>query len=229
MIKSSLRRDGFVLLLAVASLLLLSVSAAKAQPKIALVNLKKVFDGFYKAKQAEAQLRERGEEADKQYQGMLDEYQKASGDYKKLVEIANDQAVSSAEREKRKKSAEVKVLEINEIERTLAQFKREKLSTFDEQKKRMREQIVRDIRVVIDNKARAANYTLVLDSSAESLNFAPFILFSSGQNDLTEEVLGQVNVTAPPVALAADSKDKAQRDIKLNIPDLENAKPAQKR
>ena len=99
-------------------------------------------------------MRERGTDAEKQYKGMLDDYQKANEDYKKLVESANDQAVSAEERDKRKKSAEAKVLELNEIEKTLTQFKREKQATFDEQKRRMRDQIVREIREQINNRAR---------------------------------------------------------------------------
>jgi outer membrane protein len=202
---------------------------AQAQPRIATVDLRKIFEGYFKTKQADAQLRERGSDAEKQYKGMLDDYQKANEDYKKLVESANDQAVSSEEREKRKKSAEGKVLELNEIEKTLTQFKREKQATFDEQKRRMRDQIVREIREQVNNKARAGNYTLVLDSSAESINQAPFILFSSGQNDLTDEILSQMNLAAPAGILDADTKDtKSRGDIKLNIPDQdkEREKPA---
>jgi hypothetical protein len=158
---------------------------------------------------------------------MLDDYQKASEEYKKLVESANDQAVSSEERERRKKAAETKVLELTEIEKTLTQFKRQKQQAFDEQKARMRDQIVREIREQINDKARRGGFTLVLDLSAESANQAPFILFSSGQNDLTQEVLSQLNLQAP--AGFFDSKGTNTRgDIKLNIPDQDknNAQPS---
>jgi outer membrane protein len=192
--------------LILAALLLFPLSSqAQGQLKIATVDLRKIFEGYYKTKQADLQLRERGTEAEKQYKNMLEDYQKANEDYKKLVESANDQAVSAEEREKRKKSAEGKVLELNEIEKTLTQFKREKQATFDEQKRRMRDSIVREIREQVNNKARAGNYTLVLDTSAESINQAPFILFSSTQNDLTDEILSQMNIAAPPGILDADA------------------------
>src|SRR5215218_2281703 len=83
-------------------------SAAQAQPKIATVDLRKIFEGYYKTKQADAQLRDRGTDAEKQYSGMLEDYKKANEEYKKLIESANDQAVAAEEREKRKKSAESK-------------------------------------------------------------------------------------------------------------------------
>ncbi|MHC1767604.1 MAG: OmpH family outer membrane protein [Verrucomicrobiia bacterium] len=203
---------------------------AQAQPKIATADLKKIFEGYFKTQQADAQLRERGAEAEKQYKVMLDDYQKASEEYKKLVESANDQAVSSEERERRKKSAETKVLELNEIEKTLTQFKRQKQQAFDEQKARMRDQIVREIREQINDKARRGGFTLVLDSSAESMNAASFILYSSGQNDLTQEVLSQLNLAAP--AGFFDSKGTNTRgDIKLNVPDQDKnpAQPAKRR
>ena len=193
----------------------------QAQPKIATIDLRKIFEGYFQTQQADAQLRERGADAEKQYKGMLDDYQKANEEYKKLVESANDQAVSADERERRKKSAESKVLELNEIEKTLTQFKREKQVTFDEQKRRMRDQIVRKIREEIDRKARAGGFSLVLDSSAESINQAPFILFSSGQNDLTQEVLSQLNLAAPAGFFDAA---KPRGDIKLNIPSQEKEK-----
>jgi len=203
-------------------------TAAQAQPKIATVDLRKIFEGYYKTKQADAQLRERGVDAEKQYKGMLDEYQKANEDYKKLVESANDQAVSSEERDKRKKSAETKVVELNEIEKTLTQFKREKQATFDEQKRRMRDQIVREIREQINNRARSGGFSLVLDTSAESINQAPFILFNTGQSDLTEEILSQMNIGAPAGVFDAAGKDTKAPDIKLNIPDQNKPREKEK-
>jgi outer membrane protein len=218
---------------ATAGLLFLPAAAnAQAQIKIATVDLRKVFEGYYKTKQADAQLRERGSEAEKQFNGMLDDYKKANEDYKKLVESANDQAVSSEEREKRKKSAEGKVLELNEIEKSLRQFKAEKQATFDDQKKRMRDAIVREIREIIDKRARSGNFTFVIDSSALTMNFEPILLYTSGQNDLTEEILKQMNLAAPPELLSGDNQDKSTRgDLKLNIPDpdKEKDKPSKKR
>jgi outer membrane protein len=209
--------------------LLFSLAAtAQAQPKIATVDLRKIFEGYYKTKQADAQLRERGTDAEKQYKGMLEDYQKANEDYKKLVESANDQAVSSDVREKRKKSAENKVQELTDIEKTLTQFKREKQATFEEQKKRMRDQIVREIREQINNRARKDNFTLVLDTSAESINQAPFILFTDGRNDLTDEILSQMNIAAPPGSLDDDKDTKAKGDVKATAPDQDKSKPAPK-
>jgi outer membrane protein len=214
-----------LLALLAAGLFLTLTTHAQAQPRIATVDLKKVFEGYFRTKQADAQLRERGAEAEKQYKGMLDDYQKASEEYKRLIESANDQAVSADERERRKRAAETKVLELNEFEKTLAQYQRQVRDRFEEQKLRMREEILRVIREEVNRRARQGNYTLVLDSSAESRNEASFILFNAGQNDLTDEILTHLNLPAPPGILNTTEAPK------LNIPDpeREREKPARGR
>lgn len=225
------RRRLVASLQAILLLGLVSAAPTQAQGKIATVDLRKLFEGYYKTKQADTQLRDRGADAEKQYKTMVDEYTKANEEYKKLVESANDQAVSSEERDRRKKSAEAKVLELNDIEKNLTQFKREKQATFDEQKKRMRDQIVREIRDVINNKARTAGYDMILDNSAESMNGpgAPILLYNNGQNDLTDQILKQLNVGAPPGSLDDDKSTRG--DIKLGIPETDQGKekPAKKR
>ena len=159
---------------------------------------------------------------------MIDDYQKANDEYRKQLDGANDQAVASEERDKRKKNAEAKLLELQES-KGLQQFRRQTQTTLDEQKRRMRDQIVREIREQINNRARAGSYTLVLDSSAESKNEAPFILFAAGANDLTEEILSQLNLAAPAGFLDANSKDsKGRGDMKLNIPDPDKEKEKEK-
>ncbi len=198
---SPLRRLGVSL----AILATIAVSAF-AQPKIAIVDLKKVFDGYYKTKQADTQLKDRAGDAEKVLKGMVDDYQKAQEDYKKLVDSSNDQAVSADEREKRKKSSETKLLELQEIDKSIVQFRRQTQGTLDEQKRRMRDNILKEIREVINAKAKAASYTLVLDTAAESVNQTPVIMYTNGENDFSDDVLTALNATAPAGSL--DAKDK---------------------
>src|SRR5438874_6342574 len=92
------------------------------QSKIALVDLRKVFDDYYKTKTADATLKDRAGDLDKERKALMDQGQKLTEDYKKALDGANDQAVASDERDKRKKTAEAKLLELKELENNLAQF-----------------------------------------------------------------------------------------------------------
>ena len=177
-------------------------TAAPAAGAIAVVDLKKVFDGYWKTKQADLNLKEKAGELDKRRKDMLTDYQKAGDDYKKLVESATDSAVSVEERDKRKKSAEGKLRELQEIEQSITQFDRSARTQLGESQRNMRDKIVAEIREVVNKKARAAGYAAVLDSAAESAVGTPIVLFNASLPELTDEILAQINATAPLGALA---------------------------
>ena len=178
-------------------LLLVSGPGLFAQNKIATIDLKRVFDGYWKTQQADGSLREKAAEFEKKNKLMVEDYQKATEEYKKILDSANDAAVSIEEKDKRKKAAEAKLLEINEIEQSIKQFERSARAQISEQQRLMREKILNEIRELINTKAKAAEYNLVIDTAAESINTTPVILFKSGQADLTDEILTQLNATAP--------------------------------
>ena len=177
--------------------LLALTSGAVAQPKIGLIDLKKVFDGYWMTKQQNAELKETEAEYEKSRRRLLDDYQRAGDEYKRLLEKANDQALAADERAKNKSDAERKVVEIREIEQGITQFDRTMRQTLSDQTKRMRDRILVKIREVIDTQARSAGYTMVFDTAAETINQTPVILYHNGQNDLTDAVLTELNATAP--------------------------------
>lgn len=203
---------GKLVLAALAALFL--AAPAQAQSKIGTVDLKKVFDGYWKTKQADANLKDRASEFDKKRKEMVEEFQKANEEYKKLLDGANDQAVSAEEREKRKKSAETKLLEIREIEQSVNQFDRSARTTLAEQQRRMRDNILEEIRSIVNAKAKAGGYSLIFDTAGETINNTPVVPFSDGKNDLTDEVLGQLNATAPLGVQNSNDKKEPAKDEK---------------
>jgi outer membrane protein len=188
---------------------------AHGQEKIAIIDLKKVFDSYYKTKQADTQLKDRAADFQKTGRGMLEDYQKANEEYKKMLESANDQAVSTEERDKRKKSAETKLRELQEIEQNVTQFNNQSKTLLGEQQRRARDNILREIREMITSKAKTAGFTMVLDTAAETINNTPMLLYTNGENDMTDSVLKQLNAAAPPELLHRDDpKDKPPLDKK---------------
>jgi outer membrane protein len=188
--------------------------AAQAADRIAVVDLKKVFDGYWKTKQADLNLKEKAGELDKKRKDMVADYQKANDEYKKLVESVSDSVISQEERDKRKKSAETKLREIQEIEQSITQFDRSARAQLGEQQRIMRDKIVVEIREVVNKKARTANYGAVLDSAAESAVGTPIVLFNANLPDLTDEILTQLNATAPAGALQPTTPGPAPLNLK---------------
>ena len=73
----------------------LLTTSALAQTRIATVDLRKLFENYYKTKIADAALKDRAAEMDKSHNEMLNDWKKAKEEYQKLLMAANDQAISS--------------------------------------------------------------------------------------------------------------------------------------
>jgi len=176
----------------------MALAASAAEPNIATIDLKKVFDDYYKTKLADASIKEEATGLEKDRKALIDEHQKAVDDYKKMLEEANNQAVSAEEREKRKKEAEGKLIKVNDLRQTIDQFDRTARGNLDEKLRQTRDKILTEIRNVISAKAKTAGFTMVLDSStADQAGRPPVVLFSNGDNDITAAVLTQLNANAP--------------------------------
>src|SRR5215469_1680065 len=68
--------------------------SAWAQTKVGTIDLRKVFDNYWKKKQAEAQLKDRQADMEKEDKNMLEDYKKMKDDYQGLLASANDQNVT---------------------------------------------------------------------------------------------------------------------------------------
>lgn len=183
--------------LILAGLLSLFVSTS-LQAEIAIVDLKKIFDGYWKTKQADVTLKEQAMEFQKEAKGIDEEYVVTKESYDKLVREANDQALSAGVRDAKKKEAEGKLLKIRELEQLFAQINRQAQTRMADDRNRIRERILKEIREVVQKKAKAAGYTMVLDSASESINQTPVLVYTDGNNNMTDELLEHLNLSAPP-------------------------------
>ena len=179
---------------------LLLVGSVQAETKIGLVDLRKIFDNYYKTKQADSNLKDEAADLEKQRLEMVEDFKKGEAEWKKLLDKSNDQAIVATERANSKQAAESKLLELKSMEQAVAQFERSSRAKLGEKQRRKRDAILQEIRDVVNAKSKVAGYTLVLDSAAASINDTPVVMFNNGDNDMTETVLNQLNASAPPVS-----------------------------
>jgi len=151
---------------------------------------------------------------EKEDKNMLDDYKAKKEDYQSLLTAAGDQNVSPAERDKRKKSAEDKLKQLKDLEDTIVQYERQARTTLVEQNQRMRSNILGEIRNVVNGKAKAGGFALVVDTAAQSGDATPIVLFSNNENDMTSAVLEELNRTAPTDTAKADDKPAVAVDDK---------------
>jgi len=171
--------------------------SALAQTKIATVDLRKLFDNYYKTKLAQAAIQDHAAQLDKDDKSMKDDLKKGSDDYQALLEQSNDQALSADERDRRKQAATDQLKDLQSRKAAIDQYERQAQTTLGEQRQRMREKILVDIKAAVTTKAKAGGFTLVFDTAAETVNGTMAIAYTSGDNDLTDAVLAQLNAGAP--------------------------------
>jgi outer membrane protein len=180
--------------------------------KIGTIDLRRTFDGYYKTKQADAGLKTEAAEIDAQRKDMVDSLRKGEDEFKKFNEQANDQAISASEREKAKKQAERKFAELKDSENAIKQFLQNNQEKLKEKQRRLREKILGEIQDLVNAKAKAAGYIMVLDTASETINNTKVVVYTTGENDLTDGILAQLNASAPA-------------DFKPDAPDAGAAKP----
>jgi outer membrane protein len=169
---------------------------ASAQMRIATVDLSRVFTNYWKFKQADTALQDMRSEMSKSYDELKKTGEKANETYNGLLAEANNQVLSSEERDKKKKAAEEKLREMGEIRRTMEQFEKQAFTRLQEQRSRMRENLLTEINAVVKSRGKAGNYTLVFDSAGKTADQTPIILYTTAE-DITDSILAQLNAGAP--------------------------------
>jgi Skp family chaperone for outer membrane proteins len=213
--KTFLRKGFFVIIAAALSLGAFS-GAAQGTPgalKIGVVDMKKVFDNYYKTAQTDASFKAEAESIDKERKDMIEEGRKTEEQYKKLLDSANDMAVSKEERDKAKASAEEKYRDLINRKDAIEQYDRQAMARMNEEKRQKRDGLVSEIKDHLVAQAKAGAYNLVFDTSGESENLLPVAIYASGLPDLTASLLKELNAGAPasattnsPAATNADHK-----------------------
>jgi outer membrane protein len=195
-----------------AILVMAATLSVNAQTKVATVDMKKLFNGYYKTKLAQASLETRKLDLRKDIKEMADGLEKSQGQYKQLMEQSNDPAITAEERDKRKQALAELAKDINGKRGSIEQFQRQSEAQLADQSQRMSGNLVADIQKVVNEKAKAAGYTVVLNSASVET-----VIYAGPENDLTAPVLTQLNVGAP-VDLPLTEPAGVPLNISTNLP-----------
>ncbi|MEI6077676.1 MAG: OmpH family outer membrane protein [Verrucomicrobiota bacterium] len=166
--------------------------SAGAQTKLATVDMKKLFNSYYKTTLAQSLLEKSRADLRKDLKEMTDNLEKSQADYKLILDQSNDPAISAEEREKRKQSATDKAREINSSKTALEQYQRQAEASLSDKSQRMSANLVTEIQKFVAEVAKAGSYSLVLNSAT-----AEVVVFHDTSTDITESVLKQANAGAP--------------------------------
>lgn len=204
-------KNAFYTLL-IAAVLAASATLAQAETKVATVDMKKLFNGYYKTKLAQSSLENRKVELRKEIKEMADNLEKSQAAYKQLLDQSTDPAVSADEREKRKQAAADKAKEIANSRGAIEQFQRQAEAQLADQSQRMSANLVNEIQKAVADKSKAGGFSVVLNSAPNEI-----VVYTSNENDLTADVLAQLNAGAP-IDLPTTTGTGLPLTISTNLP-----------
>jgi outer membrane protein len=191
-------------------------ASAQSMVKVGTVDMKKVFEQYYKTKDAEQRINEARNAAKKELEERMDSYQKGVAEVKKLNEEIESPALSREAKETKSKARDEKVAELKNMEREISEFRQTREKQLQEQSGRMRQGIVDDITKVVNERVKADNYDLVFDKSGMSLNGVPVVMWAKDGYDFTDGVVtalnknkGKEEPAAAPAAATPAAKPEA--------------------
>jgi outer membrane protein len=184
--------------------------SAQGSFKIGIIDMKRVFSDYYKTKDAEKSVNDGKEAAKKQLDERNAKYRDLIGKWQESQKLINDPAISEELRAQKRKEAEELSSEAKSLEREMAEFRQRREQQLQEQVTRVRKGILDEIKVLVEKKAKDANYDLVFDKSGMGVNGVPFLLFSKDAVDFSQDIINELNRDAPKeeVKAAAPAEKK---------------------
>ncbi len=194
-------------LLLVGLLFLAPVSIASADLKIAVVDLSKAFDSYYKTKEGSALLNEKFAAFKKEDQQKKDDFQRSQDEAKALYDAANDPTLSAAARDDKKKAFDAKNQDLITMRNNIQEMETERSKELQEEQLRRRKDIVDAISKVVNDYAGPQGYDLVIDKGSLSVaGGTPIFLYNSSKlTDITTDIITILNKTAPASSGASAS------------------------
>jgi outer membrane protein len=194
-------------LLLLGLLVLAPVSIASADLKVAVIDLSKAFDAYYKTKDAQARLQEKSEAAQKDLSDLATEYEHMQEEAQKLHDAANDPTLSPAARQDKAAALQQKEQDLLSLQNKMQETKVEREREIQEEVMRRHKEILDEITKVVDDYSGPQGFDLVVDKSgASAASGLPVVLYNSAKLiDITDEVIRQLNASAPPPTAGAPS------------------------
>jgi len=206
----------------------LFAQAQPVAPRIAVIDIAKIYDGHYETIAQNAKLKADTAKAQDQIDELNKEGQALVEQYKELAEQAKNPTVTPDAKAKYESDAknlgaaiQAKEKDINDLANTAKQTFQQRIQTF-------RNQMMQEISGVAVEVARRKGVTLLIDKSGPTLIGIAPVIYADPSYDITDEVMAEINKNRPPpmppmpgVAPApSDSSSGSPDSTKITVPGI---------
>jgi Skp family chaperone for outer membrane proteins len=187
-------------LLLLCLLVLAPVSIASADLKVAVIDLGKAFDAYYKTQDAQARIKEKEEAAQKDLSDLTTEFEHMQEEGQKLYDASKDPTLSPAARQDKAAALQQKQQDLMAMQNKIQETKTERENEIRDEVLRRHKEILDEITKVVNDYSGPQGFDLVFDKSgASAASGLPVVLFNSTKLvDITPDIIKQLNATAPP-------------------------------
>lgn len=170
---------------------------AEPAPKIAVVDMAKLFDNHYETQAEKTKLDEASQKAQTEIDQMNKDGNALVAQYKDLDEQSKNPAANTDAKSKATADAQKKGQEIQAKMNDINTFANNAKATIQQRIQTFRNMMMEEISKVVVVVAKRHDATLVIDKSGPSLlGMSPVIYFDSSY-DITDEVMTEINKSRP--------------------------------
>ena len=178
-----------------------------AATAIGVISLEKVYNGYWRTDVENKKLKSKQEEALDRIKKLEESLRKEGTVLGNMIKAMQDPRLAAAERSNRQQQVQAKQKELQQMQDAIQGFRERTRKDLELDMRKEREQIMEEIQQIVTAEAKKRKLNLVLDEAARSAAIAPIVIFTDGENDLTEEVLRQLNLSDPKKG-SGGGKDK---------------------
>ena len=174
-----------------------AIASMDAATSIATVSLDKIYDSYWKTDQENKKLQKKQKQAQEKIKGLNESLSKDGEVLARMIKAMNAPSLSAAEKTKRQRQAQLKDQELRQQREAIQAYNNAARKDLELEMRKARDSLMEEIQQVVAAKARAKGFVIVLDKAGKSAAIAPIVVYSADGNDLTEEVLEQLNLSDP--------------------------------
>ena len=179
------------------SALATALSLPAQEIAIATVDMTRLYNEYYKTKEANSKLQDSVEKAKVEAEDLVKQGQELVDEYKEVLERSKNPALTEEAQTKAATDADGVLQGIREKEQEVQQFQLATQRSLQQRQRTYRDLFMDEIRKVALEVADENGRNFVLDSSGITAVGVPVILYSDPKWDITDEVLEQINADAP--------------------------------
>lgn len=174
-----------------AFLMLLAVASSYAE--VAFIDMKHIFDNYYKTKDSDATLTTQREAMKAIAENMMKDLEEMRKNYMKLREEAQNVILSKEQREAKfaemkrvEKSAEDKKTEIE-------QYQKSSITKIRTRYEEVRDSITKELLEYLSKFAEKKGYDMILDVSGQTANGISSVVYYNKKKDITTAIIKRLN------------------------------------